>query len=387
MGTSVNLTTTDACSTTAAPPDTTPETPRYPFAALVGVPDLQLALLLVAIDPTLGGVLIRGPRGTAKSTAARALADLLPGAPFVQLPLGATLEQIVGTLELQDALRHGRITWRPGLLARAHGGVLYVDEVNLLPDALADVLLDAAASGVHTVERDGISQRHAARFALIGTMNPEEGELRPQLLDRFGLCVELSNPDAAAVRAAIVRARLAFEADPAAFVACHHLQQQTLQQRLQRARQALGTLTWSDELIVQACALALQSGADGLRGDLTLLKAARAHAAWHGKTAIDLADLRAVAPWVLAHRRSGTAAAAAEGAASAITPPWQSAAPQRTSAAPYDGSAPQDGKLQGESPPRHAAAGEADWGALPPQPVGMAPPLAQMPGGWPVPKP
>lgn len=387
MGTSANLTTMNARPTTAAPPDTTPETPRYPFAALVGLPDLQLALLLVAIDPTLGGVLIRGPRGTAKSTAARALADLLPGAPFVQLPLGATLEQLVGTLELQDALRDGRITWRPGLLARAHGGVLYVDEVNLLPDALADVLLDAAASGVHTVERDGISQRHAARFALIGTMNPEEGELRPQLLDRFGLCVELNNPSAAEVRAAIVRARLAFEADPAAFAASHHLQQQMLQQRLLRARQALGALAWSDELIAQACALALQSGADGLRGDLTLLKAARAHAAWHGKTAIDLADLQAVAPWVLAHRRSGTAAADSQEAGSAVVPPWQSAAPQRASTAPSNGSAPQAGEVQGESAPRRAAAGEADWGALPPQPVGMAPPLTRMPGGWPAPKP
>lgn len=387
MGTTANVTAMETHSTTVPSPNPSLEMPRYPFAALVGVPDVQLALLLVAIDPTLGGVLIRGPRGTAKSTAARALADLLPGAPFVQLPLGATLEQLVGTLELQDALRDGRITWRPGLLARAHGGVLYVDEVNLLPDALADVLLDAAASGVHTVERDGISQRHAARFALIGTMNPEEGELRPQLLDRFGLCVELSNPSAAAARAAIVRARLAFEADPAAFVVRHQAQQQALQQRLQRARQALGTLTWSDDLIAQACALALQSGADGLRGDLTLLKAARAHAAWHGKTAIELADLQAVAPWALAHRHGGLAAASAQDTGSAITPPWPSAPPQRTSAAPSDGSGPQAGHPQGQSPQRHAAAGDADWGALPPQPVGIAPPLGQAPGGWPVPKP
>ncbi|TSE21537.1 Magnesium-chelatase 38 kDa subunit [Tepidimonas alkaliphilus] len=374
-------------SATVSSPGLTSETPRYPFAALVGVPDVQLALLLVAIDPTIGGVLIRGPRGTAKSTAARALADLLPGAPFVQLPLGATLEQLVGTLELQDALRDGRIAWRPGLLARAHGGVLYVDEVNLLPDALADVLLDAAASGVHTVERDGISQRHAARFALIGTMNPEEGELRPQLLDRFGLCVELSNPSTAAARAAIVRARLAFEADPAAFVAVHHLQQQALRQRLQRARQALGALIWSDEIVAQACALALQGGADGLRGDLTLLKAARAHAAWQGKTAIEFADLQAVAPWALAHRRGGVAQAGAQDAASAITPPWQSAPPQRTSAALPDGAAPQASKPQGPLSSHAEAAGEADWGALPPQPVGVAPPLAQVPGGWPTPKP
>ena len=196
--------------------------PSFPFTALVAQEQLQRALLLAAIDPAIGGVLIAGPRGTAKSTAARALAALLPGAPFVTLPLAASLEQLVGTLNLQDALQNGQVSLQPGLLARAHGGVLYVDEVNLLPDALVDALLDAAASGVNTVERDGISERHAARFVLVGTMNPEEGELRPQLLDRFGLALTLANPQDAATRSAIVRARLAFEANPEALLAAHH---------------------------------------------------------------------------------------------------------------------------------------------------------------------
>jgi magnesium chelatase subunit I len=167
----------------------TAERAVFPFTALVGQQALQRALLLVAIDPSIGGVLISGPRGTAKSTAARALAAMLPQAPFVTLPLAASLEQLVGTLDVEDVLRNqgqGPLRLAPGLVARAHNGVLYVDEVNLLPDALVDALLDVAASGVNTVERDGISQQHAARFVLVGTMNPEEGELRPQLLDRFG---------------------------------------------------------------------------------------------------------------------------------------------------------------------------------------------------------
>jgi magnesium chelatase subunit I len=220
------------------PPMTTaaPMPVPFPFAAIAGQPQLRQALLLAAVDPGLGGVLIEGPRGTAKTTAARALAELLPGAPFVTLPLGASLESLVGTLDLGQALAGHELKFAPGLLARAHGGVLYVDEINLLPDALIDSLLDAAASGVNVVERDGISHRHAARFVLVGTMNPEEGTLRPQLLDRFGLCVQLRNIEDAAERQAIVRARLAFDADPQGFRAKHAQAEAALAAALVKAR-------------------------------------------------------------------------------------------------------------------------------------------------------
>jgi magnesium chelatase subunit I len=180
--------------------------PAFPFTALVGQASLQQALLLAAIDPGLGGVLVTGPRGTAKSTAARALAELLPEGQLVTLPLGASEDRLIGTLDIESALRDGAVRFSPGLLAKAHRGVLYVDEVNLLPDALVDALLDAAASGMNTVERDGISHSHEASFVLIGTMNPEEGELRPQLIDRFGLMVELENCFDPLVRQQIVNA-------------------------------------------------------------------------------------------------------------------------------------------------------------------------------------
>ena len=182
---------------------------HFPLAAVVAADDLKLALCLAAIDPAIGGVLIEGPRGMAKSTLARGLADLLASGTFVTLPLGASEERIVGTLDLDAALGEGRAQFSPGLLAKANGGVLYVDEVNLLPDHLVDLLLDAAASGVNHIERDGISHRHAARFVLIGTMNGEEGELRPQLLDRFGLNLALDGQPQPAERAEIVRRRLA----------------------------------------------------------------------------------------------------------------------------------------------------------------------------------
>ncbi len=190
---------------------------RFGFSAVVGHDDLKLALLLAAIDPGIGGVLLRGDKGSGKTTVARGLAALLPGhAPFVELPLGASEDRVIGSIDLGTALATGEARVRPGLLADAHGGVLYVDEVNLLADHLVDTLLDVAVSGEHRLERDGVSVVQPARFVLVGTMNPEEGELRPQLLDRFGLCVTVVAPDDPALRAEIVRRRLAFDRSPGA---------------------------------------------------------------------------------------------------------------------------------------------------------------------------
>ena len=223
--------------------------PVFPLSAIQGQPTLVQALLLAAIEPQLGGVLIQGPRGTAKSTAARALADLLAPAPFVTLPLGASIEHVTGSLDLSKALSGHEVGFAPGLIAKAHDGVLYVDEINLLPDAIVDVLLDVAASGINRIERDGISHSHAARFVLVGTMNPEEGMLRPQLLDRLGLCVQLDNAQDPQLRSSIVKARLRFDLDPQGFAQAHAAQQQEIRTRLQQARarsQDATQLPWSD---------------------------------------------------------------------------------------------------------------------------------------------
>ena len=333
----------------------------FPFTALVGQPQLQRALQLAAIDPGIGGVLISGPRGTAKSTAARALAALLPDAPFVTLPLAASLEQLVGTLNVEDVLRDGKVRLAPGLLARAHNGVLYVDEVNLLPDALVDALLDAAASGVNTVERDGISRQHAARFVLVGTMNPEEGELRPQLLDRFGLSVALANPVDAQQRTAILRARLGFDENPAALGEHHAEEQRALRAALVAARAALPRLTWSDEVLHHAAVCAITAGVDGMRADLVMLRAARALAALEGRGEVKVDDVDAVAELALAHRRP-------EG--SAAQPPAHTEARQQPPHKPE--------RLQD---PSAAPTPQGDWGALPAQPEGMA--KVQRIAGWP----
>lgn len=349
---------------------TQPPAPDYPFTALVGQPQLQQALLLAAVDPAIGGVLIRGPRGTAKSTAARALAPLLPAdtdgtpAPFINLPLAATLEQLVGTLDVDEALRENRLRFKPGLLARAHGGVLYVDEVNLLPDALVDALLDAAASGVHTVERDGISQRHASRFVLVGTMNPEEGELRAQLLDRFGLAVTLANPADAAARTAILRARLAFDADPAALAAQHAAEQARLAAAVRDARQRLAALDWPDAVVQHAAGLAAAAGVDGLRADLVMLRAARARAALQARDALSVEDVDAVAELALAHRRQSPA----EPPMQPGNEPGAAGTADRPSSSPAQRHAP---RATAQDAAASSATADGDWGALPPQAAGF----------------
>jgi magnesium chelatase subunit D len=270
-------------------------TRAFPFSAVVGQDDARLALVLAAVDPGIGGVLLRGDKGSAKSTLARGLAALLPdGAPFVELPIGATEDRVVGGLDVGAALGGGEARLRPGLLAAADGGVLYVDEVNLLPDHLVDVLLDAAASGVHRVERDGVSHEHPARFVLVGSMNPEEGELRPQLLDRFGLSVDVKAPTDPALRAEVVRRRLAFEAgrNSTGEDGC-------LAERLATARPA----RLPDQVIEFAARLALSVGAEGMRADLVLCRAAAARAGWDGRHDATVEDVERVAPMALAHRR------------------------------------------------------------------------------------
>ncbi len=272
---------------------------RFPLAAVVGAEEAKLALVLAAADRNIGGVLLRGHKGSAKSTLARGLAALLDGGPFVELPLGATEERVVGSLDLAAALTGGEVRFRPGLLAAADGGVLYVDEVNLLADHLVDALLDAAASGVNRVERDGVSHSHPARFLLVGSMNPEEGDLRPQLLDRFGLAVDVRNPTDPATRAEVVRRRQAFDTDPAAFVDSWTKAEDELLNRLAATRPA----TVDDDLLEATCATCVAAGAESMRADIVLARAAAAHAGWHGRPTTSADDVRAVAHLVLSHRQ------------------------------------------------------------------------------------
>ncbi|WP_380280239.1 putative cobaltochelatase [Kitasatospora purpeofusca] len=310
---------------------------RYPFTAVVGMADLRLGLLLNAVSPAVGGVLVRGEKGTAKSTMVRALAGLLPsiatvdgcrfacdpaapdpqcpdgahaGAPaserparLVELPVGVSEDRIVGSLDLERALAEGVKAYEPGLLARAHRGVLYIDEVNLLQDHVVDLLLDAAAMGRSYVEREGVSVRHAARFLLVGTMNPEEGELRPQLLDRFGLTVEIAATREPAERAEVVRRRLGYDADPAAFAARFAADERALAARITAARELLAKVELTDTALRQITAVCAAFEVDGLRADIVMARTAVALAAWAGRTEVLAEDVRKAAQLALPHRR------------------------------------------------------------------------------------
>ena len=311
---------------------------QFPFSAIVAMDDMRLALILNAISPAIGGVLVRGEKGTAKSTAVRALTAVLPpvevvagcrfscspAAPdpqcpdgphpvgaeaqprptrLVELPVGATEDRLTGSLDVGRALTEGVTSFQPGLLAAAHRGVLYVDEVNLLHDHLVDLLLDAAALGTSYVERDGVSVQHAARFLLVGTMNPEEGELRPQLLDRFGLTVEAVAPRDPATRAEVVRRRMAFDADPAAFTARFAGEETQIAASIVAAQARLASVVVDDIVLTRIAEVCASFGVDGLRADIVIARAAAAHAAWRGATAVTREDIRAAARLALPHRR------------------------------------------------------------------------------------
>jgi magnesium chelatase subunit D len=281
----------------------------YPFSAIVGHDQLRLALLLCAVRPEIGGALIRGEKGTAKSTAVRGLAALLAaatgsaGAGLVEMPLGATEDRVIGSLDLQRVLRDGEHAFSPGLLARAHGGVLYVDEVNLLHDHLVDVLLDAAAMGRVHIERDGVSHSHEARFVLIGTMNPEEGELRPQLLDRFGLTVEVRASRDVDVRMQVIRQRMAYEADPERFAERYAEADAELARRIAAALAQVDDVVLPDSELRRIAALCAAFDVDGMRADLVVARTAAAHAAWRGALSVEEQDIRVAAELALPHRR------------------------------------------------------------------------------------
>ena len=310
---------------------------HFPFSAVVGANDLTLALALTAVSPDIGGVLVRGEKGTAKSTAVRALTSLLPEvrvvagcrfscdpdsadaacpdgphqgpaavsrpARLVELPVGATEDRVVGSLHLGRALADGVTEYEPGLLAAAHRGLLYVDEVNLLHDHLVDLLLDAAAMGRSSVERDGVSVGHAARFVLVGTMNPEEGDLRPQLLDRFGLSVDVVAPRDPAARVEVVRRRLAFDADPRGFAASYADAERALAERILKAQALLPDVRVDDEALLDIARVCTAFEVDGMRADIVTARTAAAHAAWCGRTDVTREDVRTAARLAVPHRR------------------------------------------------------------------------------------
>lgn len=309
----------------------------FPFTAIVGQEEMKLALLLNVIDPQIGGVMIMGDRGTGKSTTIRALADLLPEidvvaddlfnsdpndpdwmnsnngtpqsrpivkkkVPMVDLPLGATEDRVCGTIDIEKALSEGVKAFEPGLLAKANRGILYVDEVNLLDDHLVDVLLDSAASGWNTVEREGISIRHPARFVLVGSGNPEEGELRPQLLDRFGMHAEIRTVKEPALRVEIVEQRSAFDQNSQEFLQKYQSEQEAMQQKLVNAQERLSQVEMDYDLRVKISQVCSELDVDGLRGDIVTNRAAKALAALEGRTEVTVDDIRRVIVLCLRHR-------------------------------------------------------------------------------------
>ena len=313
----------------------------YPFTAIVGQEDMKMALILNVINPALGGVLIKGEKGTAKSTAVRALAELLPamqavhGCRFncdphnhnlfcddcaknyvsdavchiedvkmrvVELPVSATEDRVVGTLDIEHAIKHGEKKFEAGILAQANRNILYVDEINLLDDHVVDVLLDAAAMGINTVEREGVSYSHPARFVLVGTMNPEEGDIRPQLLDRFGLSVVVTGEHDPSQRVEVIKRRLAYEDNADDFIAGYQEEQQALAEKIMQAREALPNVTISDELLKTVAKLAVELGVDGHRADITVIKTALTLAAFNEHNEVEFADVKAAAKLVLPHR-------------------------------------------------------------------------------------
>jgi magnesium chelatase subunit I len=318
----------------------------YPFTAIVGQEKMKEALILNIINPTLSGVLIRGEKGTAKSTAVRALAQILPeievikdcpfqhapnethevcldcvraecshrirenqsvetahrGIRVIELPVGATEDRVVGTMDLEHALKKGEKRVEPGILAAAHRGILYVDEVNLLDDHVVDVLLDSAAMGVNTIEREGVSFTHPARFTLVGTMNPEEGELRPQLLDRFGLCVNIEGISDSESRVAIMERRAAFDEDPATFCSLWEEQSRRLVERIEKAIDLYPQVTIERELLYEIAGCCLDVGVDGHRGDIIIMKIAKTIAAYNGRTQVAKDDIDAAVMLALPHR-------------------------------------------------------------------------------------
>jgi Mg-chelatase subunit ChlI len=319
---------------------------NYPFTAIVGQDTMKLALILNAINPSIGGVLVKGEKGTAKSTAVRALANVLPqleivaDCPFscppnrlqemcascteryqageelpvsyrkmrvINLPINASEDRVVGTLDLEKALKEGELQFAPGVLAEANRGILYVDEVNLLDDHIVDVLLDAAAMGQNIVEREGVSYNHPARFILVGTMNPEEGDLRPQLLDRFGLSLEIGGIRDVALRVEIVERRQQYELDPAAFVTQYQQQEQELAEQIVQAKERLHEVEVSRDMLRLIARINIELDTDGHRGDIVLRKTAQTYAAYMGKPAVTPNEIFKVADMALSHRLKHTA--------------------------------------------------------------------------------